>query len=260
MTSVQHDRDDEGAHAPARPEGHGSYVPSRPSLQGTLAEAIAFARPRLPLRVDPTLPSLHGRRVLVLPVIGRGDAHTAPMRAALDALGCRTFAWTLGTNFGPTPAILAGIERRLLSLHAQHGVIDVIGFSLGGVFARHLSHRHPDKIRQVTTVCSPFRQPLGSAFVPLQPLLPLWRTPNLLEIAAQAARPVPVPGTFLFSRNDGIVAWRSCIEPDQPEDCFEISGPHVSITNDADVLAILAHRIARDPPDPTTPGAEDGRA
>ena len=241
-----------------RPEDHGPYLPARPSLQHTLAEAIAFVRPRHRLRSDPTLPTLNGRRVLVLPVIGRGDTHTAPIRAALDALGCRTFAWALGTNFGPTPVILAGIERRLLSLHAQHGVIDVIGFSLGGVFARHLGHLHPDKIRQVTTVCSPFRQPLGIAFVPLQPLLPFWRTPNLLEIAALAARPLPVPGTFLFSRNDGIVAWQSCIEPDQPEDCFEIAGPHVTIINDADVLTILAHRLARDLPDPTTADAGSG--
>ncbi len=226
---------------------HDAYLPARPALGRTLAEALAFLRPRSILRLG-TLPRLNGRPVLVLPVIGRGDPHSASMRAALDALGCRTFGWALGTNIGPTPAILAGIERRLLSLHAQHGALDVIGFSLGGVFARLLAHRHPDKMRQVITVCSPFRAIVRSAFIPLQPLLPFWRTPHLLQIAAQAARPLPIPGTFIYSRNDGIVAWRSCIEPDQPDDCFEIPGPHVTITQDTDVLTILAHRLARDPP------------
>lgn len=229
-----------------RPEGHYLYVPSRPTLRRTVAEAIAFARTRPALRIDASLPPLVGRRALVLPVIGRGDAHTAAMRAALDALECHTFAWELGTNVGPTVAILDGIERRLLALHAEHGAIDIIGFSLGGVFARRLGHSHPDKIRQVITVCSPFRELLRSAAIPLGPLLPLWRTPGLAEIAAQAARPLPLPGTFIFSRNDGIVAWQSCIEPEQPDDCFEISGPHVTITRDADVLAILAQRLARD--------------
>lgn len=231
---------------PLRPDGHDSYVPTRPTVQRTIAEAIAFVRFRPALRLNEALPSLNGRRALVLPVIGRGDAHTAHMRAALDALGCRTFAWELGTNFGPTPTILDGVERRLNSLHAQHGAIDIIGFSLGGVFARHLGHRHPNKVRQVITVCSPFRELLRSAIIPLRPLLPLWRTPGLAEIAAQVAQPLPMPGTFISSRNDGIVAWQSCIEPDRPDDCFEISGPHVTITRDAEVLAVLARRLARD--------------
>lgn len=186
-----------------RPDGLGPYVPSRPAVGRTVAEALAFIRPQSTLRIDHSLPHLESRPVLVLPVIGRGDEHTASMRAALDALGCRTFGWALGTNVGPTPKILHGIEHRLLSLHAQHGALDVIGFSLGGVFARLLRHRHPDKIRQVVTVCSPFREVVRSAFVPLCPLLPIWRTPQLLEIAAQVARPLPVPGESAFQLTDG---------------------------------------------------------
>jgi pimeloyl-ACP methyl ester carboxylesterase len=231
---------------PRKSEGFGTYVPLRPPVQRTLAEAFAFVRPPWNLRVPRTAPRLDGRAVLVLPVIGRADAHTAQIRTRLDALGCRTFGWGLGTNYGPTPDILGGIERRLLSLHTQHGAMTVIGFSLGGIFARRLSHRHPDAVREVITVCSPFRAVLDSAFMPLRPLIPLWRTPQLSEIAAQAARPISVPGTFINSRNDGIVAWRSCIEPTQPEDCFEIAGAHVTITRDADVLAIIARRLARD--------------
>ena len=224
-------------------------VPVRPAIRRTTAEAIAFFRPNSALLVDPTLPRVEGRPVLVLPVIGRGDVHAAPMRAALDQLGYRAFGWGLGTNVGPTRRTLAGIERRLLALHAEHGPLDVAGFSLGGVFARLLAHLHPDKVRQVATVCSPFRAAVDSAFLPLRPLLRVWRTPDLLEIAAKTAQPLPVPGTFVFSRNDGSVAWRSCIEPSQPEDCFEIPGLHVTITRDPDVLtilAILARRFARD--------------
>ena len=222
-----------------------AYAPVRPAIRSTMAEAIAFVRPTPIPAVDPTLPQGNGQPVLVLPVIGRGDVHVAPMRAALDQLGYRSFGWGLGTNIGPTPRLLAGIEHRLLALHAQHGPIDVAGFSLGGVFARLLAHLHPGKVRQVATVCSPFREPVDSTFLPLRPFLPAWRTPDLLEIANQVAQPLPVSGTFIFSRNDGIVAWQSCIEPSQPEDCFEIPGLHVTINRDPDVLAILARRFAR---------------
>ncbi|WP_158743812.1 triacylglycerol lipase [Acidisphaera sp. L21] len=224
------------------------YAPVRPTIRRTTAEAIAFVRRRPSLVVDPALPRGDGRPVLILPVIGRGDEHAAVARYALDQLGYRAFGWGLGRNIGPTPRLLAGIERRLLELHAQHGKLDVIGFSLGGVFARLLAHRHPDKLRQVVTVCSPFRRPMDSAFIPLRPFLRLWRTPDLLGMAHRVAQPLPVPGTFIFSRNDGIVAWQSCIEPTQPDDCFEIPGLHVTIYRDRDVLEILAHRLARDLP------------
>jgi pimeloyl-ACP methyl ester carboxylesterase len=222
-----------------------SYAPVRPAIGRTLAEAIAFVRPNPVLTVDPSLPRGDGRPVLVLPVIGRGDDHAAPARMALDQLGYRAFGWELGTNVGPTPRLLEGIEQRLLALHERHGPLDIVGFSMGGIFARLLAHLHPDKVRQVVTVCSPFRRAVDSAFVPLRPLLPVWGTPDLLAVADRVGQPLPVPGTFIFSRNDGIVAWESCVEPSQPEDCFEIPGLHVTMIQDPDVWAIVAPRLAR---------------
>jgi len=133
----------------------------------------------------------------------------------------------------------------LAVLHAEHGPLHLIGFSLGGVYARLLTHLHPDKVSQVITVCSPFRRTLDSAFLPLRPLLPAWRTPDLPGLEAKVAKPLPASGTFIFTRADGIVAWESCIEPSQPEDCFEISGMHVTITRNPEVLEIIASRLAR---------------
>ncbi len=119
---------------------------------------------------------------------------------------------------------------------------------MGGIFARLLAHLHPDKVRQVATVCSPFRETMDSALLPLPPFLRVWRTPDLPQMASMAAQPLPVPGTFIFSRNDGIVAWESCVEPSQPEDCFEIFGAHVTINRDPEVLTVLARRFARELP------------
>lgn len=225
-----------------------AYASIRPAMRRTATEALAFLQPGRALPVSPALPRGEGRTVLVLPVTGRGDAHAGPMRAALGALGYRAFGWTLGIDVGPIPRLLAGLDGRLAALHAAHGALDVVGLSLGGVFARLLAHRLPGKVRQVATICSPFRDTVDSAFLPVRPFLRVWRTPNLLDLAAKAAQPLPVPGMFVFSRNDGIVAWRRCVEPCQPEDCFEIDGPHVTMARDPDVLAILARRLARDLP------------
>jgi pimeloyl-ACP methyl ester carboxylesterase len=170
------------------------------------------------------------------------------MRATLRQIGYRSFGWGLGINVGPTPRILAGMEQRLLGLHAEYGPLIVVGFSLGGVFARLLAHLHPDKVSQVMTVCSPFRRTLDSAFLPLRPLLPVWRTQGLPALEAKVAGKLPVPGTFIYTRNDGIVAWESCIEPTQPEDCFEISGMHMTITRDPEVVEIIARRLVRHHP------------
>ena len=76
-----------------------------------------------------------------------------------------------GHQYRSTPRLIAGIERRLLALHAKHGPLNVAGFSLGGIFARLLAHLHPDKVRHVATICSPFREPVDSAFLPLRPFL-----------------------------------------------------------------------------------------
>jgi hypothetical protein len=135
-----------------------------------------------------------------------------------------------------------------------YGPVDVVGFSLGGVFARLLAYLHPDEVRQVVTVCSPFRNTVDSAFLPLRPLLPAWRTPHLPGLSVKIAGRLPVPGTFIFTRNDGIVAWESCVEPAQPEDCFEIFGMHVTIVCDPEVLAIVANRLPRDLPEKIASG------
>ena len=66
---------------------------------------------------------------------------TAPPAVArtLDRLGHTTYGWDLGRNLGPTPEILDGIVERIDELHQKHGPIDVVGWSLGGIFARELA-------------------------------------------------------------------------------------------------------------------------
>ena len=86
-----------------------------------------------------------------------GDGSTLPLRRTLDRLGHITYGWGLGRDLGPTPEILDGIVKRVDELHQEHGSIDVVGWSLGGIFGRELARVAPHATWKVITMGSPFQ-------------------------------------------------------------------------------------------------------
>jgi pimeloyl-ACP methyl ester carboxylesterase len=77
------------------------------------------------------------------------------IRRALARSGWRAYPWNLGMNLGAKADTLELLGHRLDEIYDGRPVL-VVGWSLGGMFARELAHRHPDKIRAVVTLCSPF--------------------------------------------------------------------------------------------------------
>ncbi len=189
-----------------------------------------------------------GHAVLALPGWLCGDSYTAIVRDYLNALGYSAHAWDLGANIGPTRRMLRGAADRLIELSDQHGPVSILGFSMGGLFARWLSFQMPDRVRQIITVCSPIHEPARNFCLPLDPLLSMWRSVDLAKLAREIARPVPVPGTYLFSDADGVVTSTACFDTSAlPEDNIEIGGPHMLIPQNPKMMAILAERLARRP-------------
>ena len=226
-----------------------AYRPVRPPLLATLREfRLTFGSARLALmRVPEPAEGGSGPRgpVLAIPALFCSDWQTRILRTKLSQNGHAAFGWRLGTNWGPTPQLMDGVESRLLALAAAHGPMDLIGLSMGGLFCRWLAFRHPDCVRQVITVCSPFRAPLDSFWLPLRPALRVWRVPGLAAMAEALERPLPVPCTSLYSKRDGIVAWRSCFDASRPDDSFAFGGSHVTMGNDPSVTAIVLDRLSR---------------
>jgi pimeloyl-ACP methyl ester carboxylesterase len=222
----------------------------RPPLRGAIREAVALVRPSPGLVADalaPALPVGDGHTVLVLPALLRGDGYTAATRRLLTLLGYDARGWGLGVNFGPTRGLLDGASDRLAALSREHGPLSLIGFSMGGLFARWLSLHMPDRVRQVITVCSPVQDPTRNFWFPVERFPGLWRGVDIGALAADIARPLPVPGTFLFSPNDGLVSTVACRDPYAlDEDNIEITGPHVLIARNEMVMRIVASRLARD--------------
>jgi pimeloyl-ACP methyl ester carboxylesterase len=223
-------------------------ISARPPFRLTLTEAVAFLGPP-PARIvtlRANLPRGDGHTVLVLPAWLRGDPYTTVARGFLNGLGYNAQGWGLGVNVGPTRRLLDGSGRRLVALSDRYGPISIVGFSMGGLFARRLAQKMPDRVRQIITVCSPIIEPDRNFWLPLRAMIRLWPDIDLRSLATEIAGSVPVPATILFSRDDGLVNFSSCRDDAAgTENNLEIAGPHVLIARNADVMRIMAERLAK---------------
>jgi pimeloyl-ACP methyl ester carboxylesterase len=194
-----------------------------------------------------------GHSVLVLPPFGATDASTSPLRALLRALGYSSHGWGLGQNLGPTAAILDGGPTRLLELAERSGRrVSIIGWSAGGIFGREVARRHPDAVRQVITLGSPFRLMLDDRYKThaafFYRLAERWHAPHDDSIRASAynAPLLDVPATAIYSRTDGVASWQWCLEDDGPlAENIEVYGSHCGLGHNPAVLVAIADRLAQ---------------
>jgi pimeloyl-ACP methyl ester carboxylesterase len=215
-------------------------------MRRTAMEAVALVRSGPGLSGLPGLPRGDGHAVLVLPAWGRGDPYTAQIRGVLSGLGYAVRGWGLGVNVGPTTRLLDGSAALLAGLAGTYGPVSIVGFSMGGLFARWLASQMPDCVRQIVTVCSPIHDPARNFWLPLGPLLGLWPGGEARRLAETIAAPITVPGTFLFSRDDGLVNFSACIDGvSRRGENVEIDGPHVLIARNAKMMTIVAQSLAR---------------
>ena len=195
------------------------------------------------------LPRGVGRPVLVLPGFLGDDPSTKPMRMLLRSLGHDAHGWGLGRNIGPTDEILDGLFD-LLEDKAQDGPVDLVGWSLGGLYAREMARLAPSAVRQVITLGSPFQivgkqdSNVGTAFGAFEefhsdrvmiPRIPSW-----------ARDPIPVAATSIYTRGDGIVRWDHCLNRDFPHtENVEVRGSHCGLGHNPAAMVVVADRLAQ---------------
>jgi pimeloyl-ACP methyl ester carboxylesterase len=201
----------------------------------------------LPLRR--TLPTGTGHPVLVLPGLLADDTSTLPLRRILRGLGYQVHGWRLGRNIGPTAQAVAGMGDRLQDLHTRYGgPISLIGWSLGGIYARAMARRRPSAVRQVITLGTPFRltdrnQTRASAAFSRFSHLHVERAAVPLELETE---PLPVPATSIYSRYDGVVAWQACLDLRSPDaENIAVIGSHFGYGHNPAVLWAVADRLAQ---------------
>jgi len=194
-------------------------------------------------------PKGDGHPVLILPGLLAGDASTLVLRRYLRQLGYEAHGWGLGRNIGPTPQVVHGIEAKFEALVERHArTVSVIGWSLGGIYARVLARLRPEGVRQVVTLGSPYRldEPSRSrAYRAYTRYSRLHVQDVVVPTSIAAADPLPVPTTSVYSRLDGIVPWESCMEePGETRESIEVLSSHFGFGHNPAVLWLIADRLA----------------
>jgi len=193
-------------------------------------------------------PKGDGHAVMVFPGLSASDATTIPLRRYLSSLGYEARGWSQGFNFGPRAGVLETAKRDLEQACESSGrKVSLIGWSLGGVYARELAKELPDLVRGVITLGSPFAGPPKSTNA--------WRIYELTSGRdidrehGQFDLPTapPVPTTSIYSRSDGIVAWQGSIQqPDHGQtENIEVVASHIGIGLNPSAWWAVADRLAQ---------------
>lgn len=189
-----------------------------------------------------------GHPVLVLPGFMASDTSTTALRNYIEQLGYHAIAWDLGRNTAKLE-ILDLLHLKLGEIYEEHGrPVSVIGWSLGGIFARQLAKEKPEMVRQVITLGSPFRDitaPNHASWV-YNMVSGGKRVVDLdEELLADIPNPAPVPTTAIYSKEDGVVSWEVCLEEVETaiHQNIQVRGSHIGLGGNASVLKIIEDRL-----------------
>jgi pimeloyl-ACP methyl ester carboxylesterase len=195
------------------------------------------------------LPKGDSHRVLVLPGLAANDLSTLPMRAFLKDRGYQALPWEQGLNLGSRAGVLDALRERVRALFALDGrPVSLLGWSLGGVYARELAKEMPELIRCVITLGSPFAGPPQATNAGwLFERVSGHPEPDAEMQAALRVAP-PVPTTSIYSRTDGIVAWQCSLNPPGPlAENIEVHASHIGLGLNPLAMVAIADRLAQDP-------------
>jgi pimeloyl-ACP methyl ester carboxylesterase len=199
--------------------------------------------------------------VVLIPGFMVGDGTLGLMSRHLRGLGYRTYRSTMHANVGCTVEASQTLERRIEMIALKRGrKVTLVGHSLGGLMARGLAGRRPDLIDAIVTMGSPILAPGAAHPILLFDLKMVTRLQRAGlgrmmgedctsgECARQSweqSRVPLVPGlsfTSVFSRRDGIIDWRSCLDPQAKT--VEVGTSHVGMAFDPVVLDVVAQELA----------------
>jgi alpha/beta hydrolase family protein len=190
-----------------------------------------------------------GHPVLVLPGLVASDVSTRPLRTFLKTRGYAVSGWRQGRNLGLRPGVQHAMVDLVREMSDAHGrKISLVGWSLGGLYARQLAKMMPDRVRQVIT--------LGSPFASGPKATNAWRVYEMASgrradeedgrFGGTLAGAPPVPTTAIFSRTDGICAWQGCREQSSHmAESIEVESSHCGMGHHPAAVYAVAERLAQ---------------
>jgi triacylglycerol lipase len=195
--------------------------------------------------------------VLLIPGFMASDVTLYPLARRLRQRGHQVFFGGIWCNADCPVRTVAQLEQVLRdAAYEAGGKVVVIGHSLGGVYARELAKISPDLVERAILLGAPLKAPVDSVNHPIRALADLMVTlhksclnqfDGLFREAALGLPPVPpeVPETIVYSRSDGIVEWRSCLEDGPNVEAIEVAGTHCGLSMSVEVWNVIKSRLGR---------------
>ena len=195
-------------------------------------------------------PTGDGHAVMVFPGLSANDASTVPLRYYLQSLGYKPWGWEQGFNFGPRAGVLDEAKDHLARTFDSTGrKVSLIGWSLGGVYARELAKELPHMVRSVITLGTPFAGSHKSTNA--------WRVYQLasgrdIERESESydlPTAPPVPCSSIYSRTDGVVAWQAswqaASKANPQTENIEVLASHIGLGLNPSAWWAVADRLAQ---------------
>jgi len=184
--------------------------------------------------------------VMILPGFGAHPARMKRMAEALERAGHVVFDWGLGFNLGPTPENFAFLLGRVSSIARATGrPVALVGWSLGGLFAREIAKLRPEAVARVITMGTPFSgDPRANN---------AWRAYQVITGHSVDAPPVgsgdfatkpPVPTIALWSPRDGVVAPRcACGWPGERDRAVALRCSHLGFAGSPEAIGAVLDQL-----------------
>jgi len=211
---------------------------------------------RLPARKSALsgAPKGDGRTIVLFPGYSTADRFLYPLARFLRSRGHEVAGWGLGRNDGDVFGKIDRVRAHVSSLAEETGrPVSLLGWSLGGVFAREVARDAPEHVHHVVTLGTPLHGPPETVSYRIY-------TPETVDeiktaIKERALQAIDVPMTAFFSKSDRIVPWQNCIDEHSPlVENVEVSSTHIGMTIDPDIWQVVANRLSVAKPGPRPEG------
>ena len=187
--------------------------------------------------------------VLLMPPYLGNDNSTAFVRHYLRSVGFKTYKWDLGVNMINSKSLPKLIEK-LDEIYERHQEkVSLVGWSGGGIFAKIIANRHPDKVEQLITIGSPVWG-VKNMKTPLVRSLEFLRGKKLRERNDKFIKELEeipdVPVTCIYTKTDGLLPWKHCMEAETLRKDIvniEVFGSHCGMGANASVLLTVANSL-----------------
>jgi pimeloyl-ACP methyl ester carboxylesterase len=198
-------------------------------------------------------PKGDGHPVMVLPGVLGNDLSMTVLSNRIENAGYKVYGWDHGMNLGPSEDAAQHLERHLQKIYKENGnqKVSLVGYSLGGVYARELARKHPDMVRDVITLSSPYAlkgtmgwpddrvRLINKYFQPGQ-------EKTGAELAAEIKSLPQVPSTSVYSRNDWIVDAPDAIGPRTAKaENIPVTSGHIALPFDGNAASLVLDRLAQ---------------